>query len=77
MSRRKERQGKKKGSPTTGTRTSTEEAPGLTPMGMGLGAGGVIIAILGFWLLTQGSITAAPILLVLAYLVLIPLALIR
>jgi uncharacterized membrane protein len=32
---------------------------------------------LGYWLLAQGSITAAPILLVLAYVVLLPLAIIK
>lgn len=53
------------------------EAPGVTNLGLGLGAAGVLVAVLGFWLITQGSITAAPLLLVLAYVVLLPLALIR
>lgn len=42
-----------------------------------LGAAGVVCLALGYWLLAQGSITAAPILLVLAYVVLLPLAIIR
>ena len=32
---------------------------------------------LGYWLLSQGSITAAPILLVIGYVVLVPLAILR
>lgn len=39
------------------------------------GAGLAVIA-LGYWLLAQGSITAAPLLLVLGYVVLLPLAII-
>ena len=42
-----------------------------------LGAAGVGCLALGYWLLAQGSITAAPILLVLAYVVLLPMAIIR
>jgi hypothetical protein len=42
-----------------------------------LGAAGLLCLALGYWLLAQGSITAAPILLVLAYVVLLPLAIIR
>lgn len=41
-----------------------------------LGLGGLLSLTLGYWLLSQGSITAAPILLVLAYVVLLPLAII-
>ena len=41
-----------------------------------LGGAGLIALALGYFLLAQGSITAAPILLVLSYVVLIPLALI-
>jgi hypothetical protein len=50
---------------------------GATPMSLGLGVAGVAVAILGLWLVARGEITAAPILLVLAYLVLFPLALTR
>ena len=42
-----------------------------------LGAAGLVSLTLGYWLLAQGSITAAPILLVLAYIVLLPMAIIR
>jgi hypothetical protein len=42
-----------------------------------LAAAGVACLVLGYWLLARGSITAAPLLLVLAYLVLLPLAIIR
>jgi hypothetical protein len=42
-----------------------------------LGAAGLVCLALGYWLLARGSITAAPILLVLAYVVLLPLAIIR
>jgi len=41
-----------------------------------LGVAGLLALTLGYWLLAQGSITAAPLLLVLAYVVLLPLALI-
>ena len=42
-----------------------------------LAAAGVVCLAVGYWLLARGSITAAPILLVLAYVVLLPLAIIR
>ena len=42
-----------------------------------LGAAGIVCLALGYWLLAQGSITAAPLLLVLAYVVLLPLAIIK
>ena len=41
-----------------------------------LGAAGLLTLTVGYWLLAQGSITAAPLLLVLAYIVLLPLAII-
>jgi uncharacterized membrane protein len=41
-----------------------------------LGLAGLVCMTLGYWLLSQGSITAAPILLVLAYVVFLPLAII-
>jgi uncharacterized membrane protein len=41
-----------------------------------LGLVGLLSMTLGYWLLSQGSITAAPILLVLAYVVFLPLAII-
>ena len=42
-----------------------------------LGVAGLASLSAGFWLLAQGSITAAPVLLVLAYVVLLPTAIIR
>jgi hypothetical protein len=42
-----------------------------------LGAAGIVCLALGYWLLARGSITAAPLLLVLAYVVLLPMAIIR
>jgi len=42
-----------------------------------LGAAGLLCLALGYWLLARGSITAAPLLLVLGYVVLLPLAIIR
>ena len=41
-----------------------------------LGAAGILTVALGYLLLSNGSITAAPLLLVLGYLVLLPLAII-
>ena len=40
------------------------------------GAGAIVTIILGYWLLAQGSISMAPILLVVGYVVLVPLAII-
>ncbi|MGY8779712.1 MAG: hypothetical protein ACKVIN_16530 [Longimicrobiales bacterium] len=42
-----------------------------------LGAAGLVALTAGYWLLGQGSITTAPLLLVLGYLVLLPMAIIR
>ena len=42
-----------------------------------LGASGLVCLVLGYWLLARGSITAAPLLLVTAYVVLLPMAIIR
>ena len=41
-----------------------------------LAAAGILTVALGFFLLSEGSITAAPLLLVLGYVVLLPLAII-
>jgi hypothetical protein len=62
--------------------TKRGAAAPATPLKFGkesaiLGAAGVICLAVGYWLLARGSITAAPILLVLAYVVLLPLAIIR
>jgi len=42
-----------------------------------LGVAGIAALSAGYWLLAQGSITAAPLLLVLGYVVLLPMAIIR
>ncbi len=42
-----------------------------------LGVAGLACLTVGYWLLAQGSITAAPLLLVLGYVVLLPMAIIR
>lgn len=57
--------------------TTGEVIAGMTPLGIGLGLAGVVVTILGLWLTARGDITAAPLLLVLAFLVLFPLALTR
>lgn len=42
----------------------------------GLAGAGLAVIVLGYWLLAQGSVTAAPLLLILGYVVLMPLAII-
>ena len=49
----------------------------FTKVNAWLGAAGIACLTLGYALLAQGSITAAPLLLVLAYIVLLPMAIIR
>lgn len=41
-----------------------------------LAAVGLVVIVVGYWLLAQGSVTAAPLLLILGYVVLMPLAII-
>jgi hypothetical protein len=57
--------------------TKNDGSLGFTPVNWALGAAGLISLVIGYWLLAGGSITAAPLLLVLGYVVLIPAALIR
>jgi hypothetical protein len=66
-----------------GTKTGTSEAEGGTRASLQfsaingiLGVAGVLAVALGYFLLSQGSITAAPLLLVLGYVILLPLAII-
>jgi hypothetical protein len=61
-----------------------KKTPGEAPQALKFTAENAVLAVaglaclaLGYWLLAQGSITAAPILLVLAYVVLLPMAIIR
>ena len=49
----------------------------FTPVNLVLGVLGLLSLVVGDWLLGEGSITAAPLLLVLGYVVLLPLAIIR
>ena len=67
---------------TSKTKNLQPHGEGLAPLRFSavnaiLGAAGLISVILGYYLLAQGSITAAPLLLVLGYVVLLPLAIIR
>ncbi len=62
-------------------RTASGPASGLTSLkftkvNAALGLAGMVVMCLGYWLLARGSITAAPLLLVLAYVILLPLAII-
>ena len=66
-----------------GTKTETQKPGGNTraPLRFStingiLGLAGILTVALGYFLLSTGSITAAPLLLVLGYLVLLPLAII-
>ncbi len=61
--------------------TTPSEAPARSSLRFSkvnilFGVAGVATVILGYYLLSQGSITAAPLLLVLGYVVLLPLAII-
>lgn len=57
----------------TATRSSTETLQ-FGPKNAVFAAAGSACLVAGYWLLAQGSITAAPLLLVLGYVVLLPLA---
>ena len=61
---------------TTPTETVQRAALRYTPVNALLAAAGLATLTLGYWLLARGSITAAPLLLVLAYVILLPLAII-
>ena len=71
--RRERRRGRK--APATGTGGS-DPLLRLGPLNYGLLVAAVAVGLVGFWFLGQGSISAAPVLLVIAYLILLPLALI-
>lgn len=60
------------------TPSSSTPAPSLrfSPVNLALGGAGLLALIVGYWLLAGGSVTAAPLLLVLGYVVLLPLAII-
>lgn len=68
---------KKRRSPSGGSREgATGGALQFSRINALLGFGGLVSLVLGYVLLSQGSITAAPLLLVLGYVVLLPLAII-
>jgi len=61
-------------------KSRTSESPAslkFTEVNAALGAAGLASLFAGYWLLAQGSITLAPLLLVLGYVVLLPMAIIR
>lgn len=66
---------KKKNAPG-GKGAATPAALHFSAVNLVLGGAGLAALALGYFLLAQGSITLAPILLVLGYVVLVPLALI-
>ncbi len=49
----------------------------FSPVNAILGGAGLVSLVAGYWLLSNGSITLAPLLLVLAYVILLPLAIIK
>ena len=70
---------KKKNAPSAGSGAKSAATPAalkFSSVNLVLGGAGLAALALGYFLLAQGSITAAPILLVLGYVVLVPLALI-
>lgn len=64
--------------PRPSTPSSSTPPPSLhfSPLNLGLGGAGLLSLVVGYWLLAAGSITLAPLLLVLGYVVLLPLAII-
>jgi len=48
----------------------------FTPWSLGVGGGGLLLAVGGFTLVARGDITLAPLLLVVAYLIVFPIALV-
>lgn len=61
------------------SRTPPDDSGSLrfSPVNGILGLAGLVSLVAGYWLLSAGSITLAPLLLVLAYVVLLPLAIIK
>lgn len=61
---------------TPSRRPLDDEAASLqfTAVNLACGGAGLLALVVGYWLLASGSITLAPLLLVLGYVVLIPLA---
>ena len=61
---------------STSTSMSPPPSLGFSRINLVLGAAGLLSLVLGYWLLAGGSVTIAPLLLVLGYVVLLPLAII-
>ena len=59
-----------------GPRRGDAEPLRFSTVNLVLAGAGLAVVALGYWLLAQGSITAAPLLLVLGYVILLPLAII-
>ncbi|TVR51506.1 MAG: hypothetical protein EA421_15485 [Gemmatimonadales bacterium] len=76
--RRRERRGGEPGRrrrPEEGT-TGPVGGFAFTPWSLGVGGGGLLLAVGGFTLVARGDITLAPLLLVVAYLIVFPIALV-
>lgn len=76
MSRRRGRERRRRGNVDPTPAAGSDPALKLRAIHLLMIGGGVIVAVAGFWLLSGGSISAAPALLILAYLVLIPIGLV-
>ena len=74
MSNRARKRRRKRGE-VTPTPTGPDRRLGFNRVHALLLGGGAVVAVAGFWVLSTGSISLAPALLVLAYLVLIPVGL--
>ncbi len=57
--------------------SASDEVLGFTALNWVTGGAGLVSVVAGYVLLSQGSITAAPLFLVLGYLVLLPIALVK
>ncbi len=75
MSNRARQRRRKRGQPTPTSPSGPDRRLGFNRVHALLLGGGVVVAVAGFWVLSTGSISLAPALLVLAYLVLIPIGL--
>jgi hypothetical protein len=58
----------------TNNGTTSDDTLGFKPINLFMGAGAAAAIGLGYLLLAQGSITLAPVLLIVGYVVLVPLA---
>lgn len=72
------RRNRNRGGRADGSAASADEVQSLrfSAVNAALAAAGLVSLVLGYWLLAGGSVTAAPLLLVLGYVILLPLAII-